>query len=122
MYRFTFYYIYRSLLNSKSVTPVTTSAMIIGVLMVFVFSLLDFVIDKLFGVSFFDYVGKTIYIIGFIFLMVLNIVFVYTKNRFQEIISHYENQSDDEHRKNSRVLLIVIVILFLLTLAVPFLR
>lgn len=122
MYRFTFYYIYRSLLNSKSVTPVTTSAMIIGVLMVFVFSLVDFVIDKLFGISFFDYVGKTIYIIGFILLMAINIVFVYTKNRFQEIISYYENKSDDEHRKNSRFLLIAVIILFLLTLTVPFLR
>ena len=90
--------------------------------MVFVFSLVDFMIDKFFGISFFDYVGKTVYIIGFILLMAINIVFVYTKNRFQVIISHYENQSNEEHKKNSRILLIFVVILFLLALVTPFFR
>jgi Na+/H+ antiporter NhaD/arsenite permease-like protein len=93
-----------------------------GVLMIFVFSVIDFIIDKFFGISFYDYIGEAIYIVCFILLMVANIIFVYTKNQYREIISHYEGQSDEKHKKNSRLLLNIIIILFLLVLLTPFFR
>ena len=122
VYSFLFYYMYKSIEKNDKLTPIWTTASWFALIQLFNLGVLVISIGMVFNYHILQTIGKSLFIGGFIVLMLINVIFVNNKKVFHKILNTYEDKSEDIHRKNWYITVAYIVVSFLLVFVIVIIK
>ena len=109
---------YRSIRKNDTLTPIGSAGILFSAVQYMNVLVILVILGMIFNYDILQTIGKSVFIGGFIVLMLINVIFVNNKKTFNKILNTYEDKSEDMHRKNGYIAIAYMVVSFLLVFVV----